>query len=260
MYMFGNNWKSHFCILQNIYLSNNNVDFIHRFAFNGLKTLYILDISNNRLTSAPLLEQVGSTLRKLNLKRNYIKQVEDSYFNLFKNIVHINVGHNELTQFPSVQNIAKTIVAFELEGNNISNANFVHGTTFPKLTFLNLQSNQIGMFCPPPIKFAPRLSFLNLQSNKLSMIDFPRESNWQEVTALLHDNPWHCNGSLGWTRQCDVRDKDLNILVCWKWLLLRGMICDSPVEVQGMAPKEAATSKYYLINWSLWDEAIIFKV
>ena len=47
-----------------MFLIGNSIDFIHSSAFKGLNTLYILDISNNRLTSAPSLAEVASTLQE----------------------------------------------------------------------------------------------------------------------------------------------------------------------------------------------------
>ena len=227
-----------FYLLQELYLYKNKIDFIHRLAFKGLKTLYQLDISNNRLTRAPSLEEVKSTLRELKLEYNYIKHVADAYFDFCINIKYIHIGYNKLTQFPSLQNIAKTIVAFGVQGNNISNANFIYGNIFPELHILNLEANQIGEFCPPPEKFVPRLHTIFLQGNKLSGIYFPRESYRRKVEVFLKNNPWHCNGSLGWTQQC-LFNEHINIMVCMRWLTLRGMVCDSPPHAKGLTLKEA---------------------
>ena len=101
-----------FCF-QNLFLSSNFIEFIHRFAFIGLNTLFKLDISNNRLTSTPPLDDVESTLRELYLSRNYIKHIKDSYFVTCRKIGIIDISFNQLTQFPSMQNIAKTIAVFQ---------------------------------------------------------------------------------------------------------------------------------------------------
>ena len=228
-----------FFLFQDLLLYENNIDLIDRFALRGLKTLHKLDISNNRLTSAPLLvSDVKFTLREFYLTRNYITQIKDSYFDLFRHIKYINIGYNKLTQFPSLENIANTISSFGVEGNNISNANFIHVNIFPKFVVLNLESNQIGEFCPPLGKFAPRLRTIFMQGNKLTWIKFPYESRRQEVRVFLKNNPWHCNGSLGWTQECEIQDRVHNIMVCMGWLFLRDMVCNSPVEVQGLTPKE----------------------
>ena len=228
-----------FFFFQDLLISYNNIDSIHRFAFKGLKALRVLNLAWNQLTSAPSLAEVEPTLQELNLERNYIKHIKDSYFDFCKNIEYIDIGYNELKAFPSMQNIAKSIVVFGVEGNNISDANFVYGNRFPELKNLMLGSNPIRRFCPPPGKFAPQLHTLLLVSCDLSMIHFPNESHRQEVQVYLDNNPWHCNGSLGWTQQCQLRDETTNVIVCMEWLFLRGMVCESPMEARGLTPKEA---------------------
>ena len=226
-------------VFQELFLGQNNIDFIHPFAFKGLKILHKLDISSNKLTSVPPLVDVKSTLQKLSLSRNYIKHIEDSYFDLCLNIKYIHIGFNKLTKFPSMQNIAKTIVVFEVEYNNISNANFIYGNNFPKLESLRLESNQIREFCPPPGDFAPRLHSLYLQINKLSMIHFPYESHRQELFVFLDNNRWHCDGFLGWIQECEIKYEMHDDIKCMGWLHLHEMICDSPLEARGLTPKEA---------------------
>ena len=224
---------------QRLFLERNNIDFIQPFAFKGMKILYVLDISNNKLTSVPPLVDVRSTLRVLYLPLNYIKYIKDSYFDLRANIKYIYLGYNKLTQFPRMQNIAKSIAVFQVQGNNISNANFMYRNYFPRLGNLNLASNQIREFCPPPGKFAPRLHTIYLQSNKLPRIHFPYESHRRQVHVLLEANPWHCDGFLGWTQQCEMGDEVYNIMACMRWLTLHGMGCDSPLEARGLTPKVA---------------------
>ena len=236
--VFANYWWYYVFLLQKLILSRNNIEFIHRFAFKGLNTLNKLDISDNRLTRAPSLTGLRFTLRELILTWNYIKHIENSYFDLCINIKHIYISYNKLTQFPILKNVAKTIVVFKVSGNNISNANFIYGNSFPKLLILGLESNQIEMFCPPPGNFAPILHSIYLQRNKLSRIYFPYESHRPWVNVFLANNPWHCNGSLGWIQQCEFQDVS-NIMVCMGWLSLRGMLCESPPESQGLTLKEA---------------------
>ena len=120
---------------QDLSLPDNNIDSIHRFAFKGLKTLRVLDLSWNQLTSAPSLAEVESTLQELNLERNYIKHIKDSYFDFCMNIEYIDIGHNELKAFPSLQNIAKSIVVFGVEG-----ITFLNPTLYMEIIFQNLKT------------------------------------------------------------------------------------------------------------------------
>ena len=229
-----------FVFFQQLHLTQNNINFTHHYAFRGLKTLHTLDMSNNRLTSAPYLAEAKFTLRMLDLEWNSIKHIEDSYFNSFISIMHIHIGNNELIQLPNLQNIAKTIIVFSVDGNRLSDANFMYGNSYPKLKNLNLQFNQIRVFCPPPGNIAPRLHSIYLQSNKLSSLRFPYDSQRQALDVMLENNPLHCDGSLGWTQQCQIQDRHSYIMECMGWLSLWGMVCHSPLEVQGLTPKDAS--------------------
>ena len=225
---------------QQLFLTQNRINFTHHYAFRGLKSLYKLDMSNNQLTSAPSLAEAQFNLRVLDLGRNYIKHIEDSYFNSFRSITHIHISFNELIHVPNLQNIAKTILAFRVQGNRISNANFIYGNRFPKLENLNLQINQIRIFCPPPGNNAPRLHSIYLQSNKLSSLHFPYDPQRQPIDVMLENNPWHCDGSWGWTQQCQLQYRHGYIMECMGKLSLWGMVCESPLEMKGLTPKHAS--------------------
>ena len=153
-------WSDFFCLFQQLYLAQNNINFTHQYAFRGLKTLHTLDMTHNQLTSAPSLADAKFNLRVLKLTWNSIKHIRESYFKSFISITDIDIGNNELIQLPNLQNIAKTIVAFRVDGNRLSNANFIYGNRFPKLENLNLQSNQIRVFCPPPRKHCTTITFV----------------------------------------------------------------------------------------------------
>ena len=229
--------------VDHIHLTGNNINFTHHYAFRGLKTLHKLDMSNNELTSAPSLAEAKFTLRVLDLGRNSIKHIEDSYFNSFKRITHIELGHNELTQFPNLRNIAKTVVVLRVDGNRLTNANFMYGNRFPKLENLFLESNQIREFCIPPGNIVPRLYSIFLQSNNLSSLHFPGDSQRKSIDVRLENNPWHCDGSLGWIQHCQIQDERgffMAIIECMGWLFLWGMVCESPLEMQGLTPKETS--------------------
>ena len=114
----------------------------------------------------------------------------------------------------------------------------MYGIYFPRVVALHLGKNKIENYCFPPRHFAPQLSKLFLQNNKLSEIQFSHvASHCQQVEIFLDGNPWHCNNTLGWAEQC-VLTVDSN-MYCMGSLTLRGMICTSPLVVQGLTPNEA---------------------
>ena len=209
-------------------------------ALHGLNTLEKLDISQNKLHRAPFISSVKNTILNLDLSRNEITHISDTYFHSFKKIRNIFLDHNQLIQFPNLEYISKSIIVVSLGSNNISNVIPMYGIRFPRLETLLLENNQIRNFCFPPVNVAPRLHVVGLQSNSLQRIDFSdtQSSRKQVVYVFLGHNPWHCNGSLGWTQQC-TPETGMNAMLCLEWIRLQGMICASPPGTQGLTPKEA---------------------
>ena len=227
---------------------------MHQNALNGLNTLENLDISHNQLNGAPSISSVKNTLMLLDLSWNRITHISDKYFHSFNKIKNIYLGHNQLIEIPNLEHISKTIFRLSLPSNNISNVIPMYGIRFPILHALTLQGNQIKSFCFPPVTFAPRVKNVDLEANYLQVIDFSHERSTRmymhEVSIYLGHNPWFCNGSLGWTRQC-TQETYINAMTCFDWLMLDGMICASPPEAHGLTPKEAGRILFiYVIHFS----------
>ena len=216
-------------------------------AFRGLNKLDELDISRNQLTMAPSLLYMKNTLQILDISWNKITHISGKYFNLCRKIKMVYLGFNQLTEIPNVQTISQTIIFLSLASNNISDVTSIYGTRFPMLQILYLSSNQIRSFCLPPVEFAPRLHEVSLESNITSVIDFTytKGPRLLQVKVYLAHNPWHCNGSLYWTQQCTQWGHDS--LNCMSWLLVDGMVCVSPLEAQGLTPKEAGRFSMYCL-------------
>ena len=121
-----------------------------------------------------------------------------------------------------------------------SNAIPMYGIRFPRLQTLNMAGNQIKGFCFPPVNFAPKVEIVISDSNYLQVIYLSGAHNprYHKVYIYLNNNPWHCNGSLGWAQQC-IQEAHLNTMMCLEWLVVQGMICASPPGAQGLTPKEA---------------------
>ena len=180
-----------------------------------------------------------STLKHLKLCWNYIKHISDTYFDACKNIIQVEICCNRLTIIPNMRHISETLRYFSLDDNNISSAQPMYATRFPKLYLLNIAKNKISSFCFPPLDFAPSIRWVFISSNNLSWIHFPQNyrASSKPVVVNLSDNPWNCNGSLGWTQHCT--DGSHGTMMCMRGLEVEGMICSTPKEVQGLTPKEA---------------------
>ena len=197
-------------------------------------------MSHNQLNKAPSISSVKNTILQLDLSWNKLSHISDTYFHFCEEIRMIFLDGNQLVQIPKIEYIAKTIEFLLLNSNKISKIIPIYGIRFPRLHTLYLAKNKIRSFCFPPDNFAPKVEMANLKSNYLQVIYFSdaHSPTNHEVNTYLNDNPWHCNGSLGWTQQC-IQETHLNTMTCWEWLTVQGMICASPPGAQGLTPKEA---------------------
>ena len=145
--------------------------------------------------------------------------------------------------------IWQTLFYFEAEGNNISNATHIYGNYFPK--FVSLDYNLIKLQWPVTITVA-----CHIPARKQAFLGyiFHNESHRQQVDFFLRNNLWHYNASVCWTSKCEPQGVR-NILVCMEWVVLGDMVCDSPLEAQGLTPKEACniSGKCYFMKGCLDD-------
>ena len=245
----------YFQILSLVY---NEIFKIHPFAFKDLNALVTLDISHNQLTSAPTIECVKTTLRDLNLAWNYIKSISDAYFDSGMKLATLQIGCNQLIDIPNIQNIARTLRLISVGCNNISNVQPLYGIYFPRLQDVNLESNQIKSFCFPPVDFVPNLRRINLSANNLSRIQFyyPNRRRSGTVDISLGNNPWNCNASMGWIKNC--AQEHFGIMLCMGRLVVRDMICSRQQEVHdGISKGSGRDMVLYKISMIAWVNGTI---
>ena len=207
--------------------------------------LQSLDISQNHLSEAPCLSWIKYSLEKLNLSWNKISHISNTYFDSCVKMTHLYLHDNQLIEIPYIRIISKAIRALVLDANYIASVMPIYGIQFPRLQFLSLNSNQIKSFCFPPEHFAPVLHEVFLALNNLSSIIFADTDASSRGDVLMHlgENPWHCDGSLGWTQKC-VHGGSSRYMRCMGWLVADDMICASPPNVTGLRPGEAGKIPY----------------
>ena len=218
-------------------LSVNDIYKIDQHAFEGMTVLETLDISNNSLISAPSILGLKLTLQTLILSWNNISVIHDAYFESCHCLEAIELNGNQLNVIPNVKGVAHTLRYLRLAFNNITDAKPLYNVHMPYLKTLDLHTNQIKSFCFPSV--TPYLQGISLSSNRLSMLYFSQfnATSLNEVQGSLEHNPWHCNGSLGWTKQCMSQPQ--GYMLCMGWLFTKEIVCTSPLEVQDLAAREA---------------------
>uniref|UniRef100_A0A8C6T0E9 Leucine rich repeat neuronal 2 n=1 Tax=Neogobius melanostomus TaxID=47308 RepID=A0A8C6T0E9_9GOBI len=163
-------------VLQELFLSHNNLHTISPGAFAGLDNLLRLHINNNRLA----LRRVPG-LKFLDLNKNRIKQIQSGDF---RDMAHLKeLGLNNMDDLVSIEKGALENLPelTKLEITNNPRLSYIHPHAFLKLT---------------------RLESLMLNSNSLSalhhniMLSLP---NLQEVS--LHSNPLRCDCLFRWAAE-----------------------------------------------------------
>ena len=226
-----------FDLFQHLTLYSNAIYKIDQQAFTGLHALRILDISHNLLVSTPSIIDVKDTLEILDLSWNNLIIISETYFDSCSYMESIIIAGNQLSVMPNIKGASTTLKKIVLAYNNISDATPLYNIRLPNLRTLDLHSNQIENFCFPSM--IPYLDVVSLSSNRLSYLHFSQLNvTWsQKVYVFLENNPWHCNGSLGWTKNCIARTNDY--MLCMGWFLTKPIMCTSPRDVQGLTATEA---------------------
>ena len=184
----------------------NPVKYIHPAAFRGLMVLEHLRLKHTQLHQLPSLQHIGHSLTTLEVSFSTHFKGNDAhdFIHLMK-IKHILVGFNELrSTLLGLDLIANTIERLEFASNAINSLTSMEGIKFDKLYKLDIQYNNITHL-HPEVLFTPYLQILYLVGNNLVSLGDVTQYSWgsllpkHEYLAIsLHQNRWHCNGSLIW--------------------------------------------------------------
>uniref|UniRef100_A0A3P8X6C9 Fibromodulin n=1 Tax=Cynoglossus semilaevis TaxID=244447 RepID=A0A3P8X6C9_CYNSE len=144
----------------------------------GLKSLTVLDMSNNRLRKIP--DRLPDTLQQLYLEFNHIDSVPAHFLSSRPRLRFVRLGHNKLTDrgLPSnVFNIS-TLIELDLSFNSLERIPVVSGN----LENLYLQANKIkefslSSFCSQiDVTHFSRLRVLRLDANDIGARNIPAEA------------------------------------------------------------------------------------
>ena len=205
----------------------------------GLHQLSELLLKSNVLTHPPPLTFIRTSLVRLDLAWNEITHIPKSYFYQCRKLNTIILTQNKLSEVPNMEFIASLLQFIGLAGNVIDDAVLFYGRKYPRLTEIFLDHNNLDKFCLPPPRSAPRLKEVRLSSNNLTTLKLP--AGFHDTKLLLGENPWHCDGSLGWARECTPEG---HLLFCPRYVDLSSFSCYGPVNMSGMSPQQIGKKSY----------------
>lgn len=137
--------------IKSLFMIDNNISVINMSIFNNLT---VVDLSNNKLSSVPILPD---TIEEITVKNNVLETV---VLNSYSNLKRLDVSHNKLTTI----DLHKTLDILICNNNNIKQIK-----SFPKLRKLSCKKNDIHT-----ISGLPLIEIIECDNNKIStIINFP---------------------------------------------------------------------------------------
>ncbi|KAG7492808.1 hypothetical protein MATL_G00019170 [Megalops atlanticus] len=224
--------------IEELHLDDNSVSAvsIEEGAFRDSNHLRLLFLSRNHLSSIPLGLPV--TIEELRFDDNRISSISEEalqdLINLKRLILDGNLLNNKrIGEMAFVNLINLTELSLVRNSLTAPPAN-LPGTSLEKL---QLQDNQINRIPVGAFAFLRQLYRLDLSGNNLSSLPLGVFDDLDNLTQLfLRNNPWHCDCRMKWVRDW-LRTLPTKVNV-------RGLMCQGPDKVKGMAIKDLATDQF----------------
>ncbi|KPP72026.1 leucine-rich repeat transmembrane protein FLRT3-like [Scleropages formosus] len=224
--------------IEELHLDDNSVSAvsIEEGAFRDSNHLRLLFLSRNHLNTIPT--GLPSTIEELRFDDNRISSISEQslqeLINLKRLILDGNLLNNKgIGEMAFVNLINLTELSLVRNSLTAPPAN-LPGTSLEKL---QLQDNHINRVPPGAFAFLRQLYRLDLSGNNLSSLPVGVFDDLDNLTQLLlRNNPWYCGCRMKWVRDW-LRSLPSKVNV-------RGLMCQGPEKVKGMAIKELATDLF----------------
>lgn len=200
-----------------LYLSSNNINNITDKAFLGgpNKSIVMLDLSKNKLSTIPKALTTLKALKYLYIPNNEITAVPNDTFRSFcEQLEVLDLSGNQLTEIPrdALENCS-VISHLYLGHNQISDIQMEDFETWgDNLTTLILRNNRLYTIPPRAFKYTPNLNELSLSFNRILDVN---EDSFIDVINTLEI----LEISFGFYRD-DFPEEVLKPLTALKWLAL----------------------------------------
>ncbi|XP_006004526.1 leucine-rich repeat transmembrane protein FLRT3 [Latimeria chalumnae] len=224
--------------LEELHLDDNSVSAvsIEEGAFRDSNHLRLLFLSRNHLSTIPL--GLPTTIEELRLDDNRISIISELALSDLTNLKRLVLDGNLISNqgigdlvFANLVNLSElSLVRNSLKAPPL----YLPGTNLRKLY---LQENHITHIPPNTFLYLKQLDRLDMSSNNLSSLPQGVFDDLDNLTQLiLRNNPWHCGCKMKWVRDwLQFLSSKVNV---------RGLMCQAPEKVRGMAIKDLATELF----------------
>ena len=191
-------------IQQGILFQGLSLSLVRPGAFCGLKSLKELDLTSNKLTTAPELLPVKPTLQHLKLKNNKIHYFPVDYFDGFDVLKQVDIEKNELFSVPNVGYVGHSLEVLVINHNKLKTLDdrLTGGLTMTVLEILRVYENEIQHVNVAILAQMPKLINLDLGENQLHHFADPtaylHPNHGRAMSLILHLNPLTCDKALSW--------------------------------------------------------------
>ena len=171
-------------------------------AFCGLRSLEDLDLSNNKLTTAPELLPVKPTLQELKLGKNKIQDFPSDYFDGCDDLQHVDIRNNFLYSVPNMGYVGHSLEILVISHNRLKTLDerLTGGLNMTVLDKLFAKGNEIQHINVAILVQMPKLTVLGLGKNQLRHLADPSVylRHGRNLDLNLHLNPLTCDKGLSW--------------------------------------------------------------
>ncbi|XP_020777058.1 leucine-rich repeat transmembrane protein FLRT3 [Boleophthalmus pectinirostris] len=223
--------------IEELHLDDNSVSAvsIEEGAFRDSNHLRLLFLSRNHLSTIP--SGLPMSIEELRFDDNRISSISEQLqdlINLKRLVLDGNLLNNRgIQEFAFVNLINLTELSIVRNSLTAPPAN-LPGTSLEKL---QLQDNHIKSVPPGAFAFLRQLYRLDLSGNNLSSLPQGVFEDLDNLTQLLlRNNPWQCTCKMKWVRDW-LRSLPSKVNV-------RGLMCNGPDKVKGMAIKDLTTDMF----------------
>ena len=190
----------------------------------------------------PETQHNAPSLEELLFEDNEFSNSAVDIKNGYPKLKHISLHKNRLTYVPDFGQLVDQLKYLILSYNTIESLHNIYNIRFIRLCTLNLEKNRIKHISLS-LLYMPMLYRLDISGNLLETLEpigsiLPTGDVVKRghMTAFLHSNPWHCNGSLykGLTPNRKVWCMSYRNRYCSLYIGdIRYLICKTPKQLNG---------------------------